>query len=246
MSDVLVLCYHAVSPTWSARLSVTPEALEWQLKTLIRRGWRGATFTEAVLDPPWQRTLAVTFDDAYLSVLERALPLMSELKLVGTLFAPTDFMDKRQPLGWTGIDHWAQTADAPELQSMNWDDLRRLLEAGWEVGSHTGSHARLTRLDDGALQDELERSQQCCTERLGRPCRSIAYPYGDTDERVARAAQRAGYQCGASLSSSLTPLGPHRWPRVGVYQRDQPWRFWLKVNGLVRRARAMPAWPAHA
>ena len=28
MSDLLVLCYHAVSPRWQADLSITPEALE--------------------------------------------------------------------------------------------------------------------------------------------------------------------------------------------------------------------------
>jgi peptidoglycan/xylan/chitin deacetylase (PgdA/CDA1 family) len=63
MSDVLVLCYHAVSVRWPAELSVTPERLEEQLRLLVRRGFKGATFHQAVIAPPAPRTLAVTFDD---------------------------------------------------------------------------------------------------------------------------------------------------------------------------------------
>jgi peptidoglycan/xylan/chitin deacetylase (PgdA/CDA1 family) len=243
VSDVLVLCYHAISPTWSAALSVTPEALEAQLRELVRRGWRGATFEAAVLRPPWPRTLAVTFDDAFLSVLELGHPILSDLGLPGTVFAPTAFLDQRQPLRWPGIDHWSQTPDRAELQSMDWTDLQTLAGDGWEIGSHTQTHPHLTRLDDAALADELEASRRACATRIGRPCHTLAYPYGDVDERVAARAARAGYLCAASLSLQ-TPGGVHRWPRVGVYHRDAPWRFRLKVNRPLRRARASPLWPA--
>jgi peptidoglycan/xylan/chitin deacetylase (PgdA/CDA1 family) len=245
MNDVLVLCYHAVSPTWTASLSVTPNALAQQLRLLVDRGWRGATFRDAVLKAPWQKTLAVTFDDAFLSVLERAHPILASLGLPGTVFAPTSFVDERRRLSWAGIDHWSQTGDAPELTCMSWDDLRVLVSEGWEVGSHTRSHPRLPQLDDNTLQAELDGSRRECSERLGGPCESLAYPYGDVDDRVAAHAVQAGYVCAASLSSSLARLGVHRWPRVGVYHQDPQWRFRLKVNGVVRRVRATSIWPAH-
>ena len=41
MSDTLVLCYHAVSESFPAPLSVTPTALEEQLALLAGRGYRG-------------------------------------------------------------------------------------------------------------------------------------------------------------------------------------------------------------
>jgi peptidoglycan/xylan/chitin deacetylase (PgdA/CDA1 family) len=242
---VLVLCYHAVSPTWAASLSVTPEELERQLRLLVRRGWRGATFRDAVLRPPWRRTLAVTFDDAFLSVLELAQPIMAQLDLPGTVFAPTSFIDQRMPLMWQGIDHWATTPDAPELRSMSWEDLHRLLDQGWEVGSHTRTHPRLSKLDDEALEAELEGSRQELEQHLNDSCDSLAYPYGDVDQRVVAKARAAGYRCAAGLSSSLAPLGPHRFPRVGIYHEDPGWRYRLKVSGLMRRIRASKLWPAH-
>ena len=56
----------------------------------MRRGYRGATFEDAVSAPPARRTLAVTFDDAYLSVLELGKPILDRLGLVATVFVPTD------------------------------------------------------------------------------------------------------------------------------------------------------------
>lgn len=245
VTDVLVLCYHAVSPTWGATLSVTPEALEAQLAKLLRAGWRGTTFREAVLNPPWTRTLAVTFDDAFLSVLNLARLILSRLGLPGTVFVPTAFASQRQRLRWSGIEQWLETRDAPELDCMSWNDLATLVDEGWEVASHSRSHPRLTGLDDHALRFELEESRRECAECLGVPCDTLAYPYGDADDRVAEFARAAGYTAAATLSSSLRNAGAHLWPRVGIYHDDPMWRFRLKVNPTIRRLRAHRMWPAH-
>jgi peptidoglycan/xylan/chitin deacetylase (PgdA/CDA1 family) len=234
-----VLCYHAVSPEWEADLSVTPQALEAQLTMLVRLGWRATTFTEAVLRRPHRRTLAVTFDDGYVSVLERAHPIMTELGLPGTVFVPTSFMHERQPLRWPGIEHWDRTPSAPELQGMNWDDLRTLQAAGWEVGSHTRTHRCLTQLDDRAVREELTASRQECFEHLGQPCQSVAYPYGDTDEATAARAAEAGYLCGACMTKNAVPENVFLWPRVGIFHHDPAWRFALKASSVTRRLRGL-------
>jgi peptidoglycan/xylan/chitin deacetylase (PgdA/CDA1 family) len=242
-ADVLVLCYHAISPSWDAVLSLTPSALESQLRSLLRSGWRGTTFTEAVLEPRWRRTLAVTFDDAFLSVLERAYPILSSFGLPATVFVPTKFAPQRQPLLWPGVEHWSRTAHASELQSMDWSDLAQLASNGWEIGSHTDTHPRLTELDDTALEAELARSRAACQEHLGE-CKSLAYPYGAVDDRVAQKAAEAGYSCAAALAGGLAPLGPFRHPRVGIYHGDSRRRFALKVGRLSRRIRASRLWSA--
>lgn len=242
MAEVLVLCYHAISPTWAAPLSLTPELFERQVTTLIRRGWHATTFRKAVHEPPAPKTLAVTFDDAFASVYEQAYPILSALGMPATVFAPTSFMSERQPLRWSGIDHWLQTASADELRGMSWDDLGRLHEAGWEVGSHTRTHPRLTSLDDDEVRDELAESRHEIATNLSTTCETLAYPYGDVDQRIADAAQSAGYRASAALASALRPRGPQRWPRVGIYNGDQMWRFRLKVSRSTRRLRASRMW----
>jgi peptidoglycan/xylan/chitin deacetylase (PgdA/CDA1 family) len=245
MTDVLVLCYHAVSPTWTADLSVTPEALEWQLSRLVTAGWHGTTFADAVLEPPADRTLVVTFDDGFASVQSFGLPVLDKLGLPATVFVPSAFMGTRQRLRWPGIEHWSDTPYAEELRGMDWSDLRELADLGWEIGSHTCSHPRLTELTSGELEKELCSSRREVSENVGRPCRTIAYPYGAADARVASCAEAAGYAAGASLGSSLRHLGAHRWPRVGVYHGDDERRFRVKISGLTRRLRASRLYPSH-
>jgi glycosyltransferase involved in cell wall biosynthesis/peptidoglycan/xylan/chitin deacetylase (PgdA/CDA1 family) len=236
--DVLVLCYHAISPDWTATLSVTPEEFEYQLSFLLGRGWRAATFTQAVLDPPARRTLAVTFDDAYTSIHTYAAPILARLGIPATVFVPTEFASSGRPLLWPGIDQWDGSDQVDQLLPMSWDTLRELADAGWEIGSHTRTHPRLTELDDDHLDLELAGSREACSRELGRPCDSIAYPYGAVDERVARAAEKAGYRTGAALSHRLELLGPYRFPRVGIYRADARWRFHLKAARLLRMIRA--------
>jgi peptidoglycan/xylan/chitin deacetylase (PgdA/CDA1 family) len=136
---------------------------------------------------------------------------------------------------WPGIDHWMGGPDEHELVSLGWEELRDLADGGWEVGSHTVSHPHLTRLDDAQLAKELSASKADCEQALGRPCTTLAYPYGDVDKRVADAASRAGYKHAVTLAVH-SPL-PLRWPRVGLYNRDDGARVRLKLSPAVFRAR---------
>jgi peptidoglycan/xylan/chitin deacetylase (PgdA/CDA1 family) len=236
MPDALVLCYHALSPDWPAALSTTPERFREQLDLLLGRGYRGATFEQAVVSGD-RHAFAVTFDDAYRSVFALARPIMDELGVPGTVFVPTDWAGSADPMRWDGVYQWLDGPHRDEMLCMGWDELRELADAGWEIGSHTRSHPYLTAVDDERLGDELRESRLAVERELGRPCRSIAYPYGDVDARVVEAAGEAGYEFGASLPKKLGSRAPLDYPRVGVYNVDDLRRFRLKVSPFVRRVR---------
>ncbi len=250
MSDLLTLCYHAVDAEWPATLSVRPDALERQLTYLVEHGFRGATFTDALRGPRARRTLVVTFDDGYRSVLEQAKPILDRLGLPGTLYVPTDWPGRTDPMTWDGIDQWLGTAYEPELRSLDWDQLRGLAADGWEIGAHTCSHPHLPQVDDDhRLEDELTRSKATLERELDAPCASLAYPYGEVDERVRAATARAGYAAACAIPRITTPLGddPLRWPRTPIHRVDTDRRFHVKVSGVTRglrasrAARALPA-----
>jgi peptidoglycan/xylan/chitin deacetylase (PgdA/CDA1 family) len=239
--NVLVLCYHAISPTWPAVLSVTPSQFERQLRYLVSRGYRGVTFSEALSGTRDSPTLAVTFDDGFSSVRELAFPILDRVGLPGTVFVATGFVGTARPMAWPGIDGWLGTPHEPELRAMSWDDARFLAGAGWEIGSHTRSHPKLTELDDDALAEELLGSRQDCERSLDLPCRSVAYPYGVADARVVAAARDAGYRLGAGLRTPYRP-DTGRWPRIGVYQPDTFARFRLKTSPALLRLRSRAVW----
>jgi peptidoglycan/xylan/chitin deacetylase (PgdA/CDA1 family) len=233
-----VLCYHAVSRLWPADLAIRPAQLERQLSMLLEHGYRGATFHQAVHSPPASKVMAVTFDDAYRSVIELGLPVLSRLGLPATVFVPTAFAGVAEPMSWPGIDGWLAGPHEAELMAMSWSELSTLAAAGWEIGSHTQTHPRLVDLDDADLAEELVASRRECESRLGLPCRSLAYPYGAEDDRVVRAAEEAGYSAAGTLPDSRHPASPLRWPRIGVYQADEGLRFRVKTSPLMLRIRA--------
>ena len=243
LADVLVLCYHAVSADWPLPMSVSPAQLERDVKLLLGRGYRGATFHDAALAPPARRTFAVTFDDGFSSVFERAYPLLSELEVPATVFVPSDYTETGAPRTWPRLDRWIGTEHEQELAGMSWEALGELQRAGWEIGSHTCSHPRLTGLANHELQHELTASRQRCEDRLGAPCRTLAYPYGDVDERVAEGARVAGYAAAASLDRWSRRPDTMRWPRTIVVKAGRD-RFAADTSAARRWAGSSGVWPA--
>jgi peptidoglycan/xylan/chitin deacetylase (PgdA/CDA1 family) len=242
--DVLVLCHHALDETWPAELSVAPRDFERQLDFLLERGYQATTFTEAVVGARASRDLAITFDDAFRSVIEVAFPLLAERGLIATVFVPTSFVDEDRPAAWDGVSRWLGTAHESKMRPLSPRELVELAESGWEIGSHTCTHPHLTRLDDADLAWELTESRRRCSELIGRPCLSLAYPYGDFDERVRRAAEAAGYQAACTVPTRFHPVSPLAWPRVGIWHSDTDRTFALKVSPAVRRIRRSPLWSA--
>jgi peptidoglycan/xylan/chitin deacetylase (PgdA/CDA1 family) len=241
MSDVLVLCYHAVSERWPAPLSVTPERLEHQLEFLLRNGYQGTTFTRAVTNAPRGKVLAVTFDDGFRSVATMAAPIMRRLGIPGTLFAATSHMGTEQPMVWSGLEQWVGTRYETELMGSSWAELEGLARTGWEIGAHTRTHPHLTQLDDASIYAELADSRSDIEQRLGGTCTSLAYPYGDHDVRVVAAAAKAGFLAACTLPRRLHRPEPLRFPRIYVGHRDAARSFRLKVSPQIRATRVAGA-----
>jgi peptidoglycan/xylan/chitin deacetylase (PgdA/CDA1 family) len=242
-SDVLILGYHGLSQRWSSSLAVRPDWFEWQVALLRDRGYQGVTFDRAMNDPPQGRCVAITFDDAYRSVLEFAYPILRRFEMPGTVYAPTDHMSAERAMSWDGIERWIGTPDEDELMPMSWDELGELADAGWEIGSHTCSHPRLTRIGEAQLVAELQQSRALCEEKLGRACRTIAYPYGDVDRRVIEATKSAGYLAAASIVPvPVRPFSSFNWPRTGIYLGDHRRRFSFKITRPGRMLHSSDMW----
>jgi peptidoglycan/xylan/chitin deacetylase (PgdA/CDA1 family) len=249
MSDLLILCYHAVSATWPTEFAVSPQSLDAQLRFFLRRGYRPATLSAALSGSSAPKTLVVTFDDAFSSVCERALPVTSALGVPATMFVPTSYVAGEGAMAWASLEQWAGTEHEDELRCMGWDDLRALVVAGWEIGSHTATHQKLTSLADAELDLELVSSKARCEEEIQRPCEALAYPFGDHDRRVMDRTRAAGYSSAVILDNyPAIPAGSLIQPgqpwemfgllREGVYRGDGWPRLLAKTSPLVRRARA--------
>ena len=241
MSDVLVLSYHAVSPDWPSPLAVRPERLEQQARWLADRGYRGVTVSEAVHRSAGAgKLVAFTFDDAYASVMQHALPVLGGVGFPGTVFVPTDFPASGTPMSWPGIDQWRASPYEHELRSISWSALRELVDHGWEVGAHGCSHPDLTQLSDERLIQELRASRERCREELSCPCDALAYPFGKYNPHVVSRVREAGYLTACTVPDDLRSRDPLLWPRIGVYRDDGLVAFRAKVSPTLRAIRSMP------
>ncbi|HET7313108.1 polysaccharide deacetylase family protein [Salinisphaera sp.] len=97
------------------------------------------------------------------------------------------------------------------------------------IGAHTASHPDLRYCTDTELVDELVDARRELESWLGRAVDTLAYPFGDTDARVRRAAARAGYR------RAYVTETPNWRSRIPFYRRlDMPR---IDLSGEVRRMR---------
>jgi peptidoglycan/xylan/chitin deacetylase (PgdA/CDA1 family) len=232
-SGPLVVCYHAVSDGWQHTLSTSPATLARQLALLMR--WYRPMTAGDVLGGD-RRGLHVTFDDAYRSIA-RALPVLRRLGVPATVFACSDYAEEGRPLAVPELAVEA-AAHPAELATMRWDELRALAEDGIEIGSHTVSHAHLTRLDGSQLERELTESRQRIEDELERPCRYLAYPYGEENEHVRAAARKAGYVAAFAISGDVRRVDPFAIPRLGLWRDDHLLRTVAKIAFAYGKDRA--------
>jgi peptidoglycan/xylan/chitin deacetylase (PgdA/CDA1 family) len=213
----LILAYHALEARGLPSLSIAEIAFRHQLSFLRSRGYVGYTLSDAERLrernnlPP--RSVVITFDDGFKSTL-RAKVIMDEFGFPGTVFIVTSFVANGLPLTWYGLP----TPEGPQLvesESLDWQDVDRLAASGWEIGSHSATHPRLATCAAQTLTDELEASKCAIADALGT-CQAIAYPYGESDRRVADAAQAAGYRVGCTLTGAHLHDDPLLRPRVGM------------------------------
>ena len=201
----VVLCYHAVSPTWEHRLSIHPDLLLRQVRTLSRF-----------------RRVRATFDDAFRSAAT-VFPQLAVRDVPVQLFACTGYADDGAPLTIREL-----AGDDPgELATMTWDELREHADRGVAIGSHGVSHAHLTRLSDDEARRELTESKQRLEDELRRPCRDFAFPYGEHDERLRSLVRDAGYARAYGLyTDGKDPYALHR---LDLYRRHSPFRALLRL-----------------
>ncbi len=201
----LVLCYHAVSPTWEHRLAIQPDLLLRQIRVLSRF-----------------RPVHATFDDAFRS----AASIFPALELLGVpiqIFVCTSYARTGAPLTLPEL----AGDDREQLATMDWDALLEHADRGVAIGSHAVSHPHLTKLSADELRRELNESREEIEDRLGRRCEDLAYPYGEHDKRVRAAARAAGYGRAYALRGSRSD--PYAAPRVDLYRRHTVPRTLLRV-----------------
>jgi peptidoglycan/xylan/chitin deacetylase (PgdA/CDA1 family) len=89
--------------------------------------------------------------------------------------------------------------------------ISNLPDGEYDIGFHTLRHHQLVQLNDHDLGRALLDGRDELQAAVRRPVELIAYPHGAANERVARAAQRAGFRAGfttrrRAMTASWDPM----------------------------------------
>jgi len=210
-----ILTYHSIDRSGSI-ISITPEAFRAHVEWMARGSVRVVSLPELLTLADDIDAVALTFDDALSSVATEAAPLLAAHAFPGTIFVPTRHVG--------GDNRWNGAVDpgVPVLAVLGWDALARLRSQGFFIGGHTRHHRHLRQCGVAELTDELAGGADDIAAALGERPTAFAYPYGDTDARVARAAAAQYAICCTTAFQPVRATDPHEMiPRLDAwYFRD--------------------------
>jgi peptidoglycan/xylan/chitin deacetylase (PgdA/CDA1 family) len=158
-----------------------------------------------------RRPIVVSFDDGFAGQYREAMPILAAHAWAGTLNL--------------AVSHYPNELSKPRILA--------LLRHGWELDSHTLTHAYLPRLAGSALEREVAGSRRFLRRAFHVPVNFFCYPSGAFNAAVVGAVRRAGY-----LGATTTEFGlaaraePYTLDRVRVWRADG-------VAGLARKLAAL-------
>ena len=204
-----ILMYHQVArpPRFAGRrgLFVSPRLFRQHMLELRDAGFQSASLAEA-LTTDASRKVIITFDDGFARASEAALPVLAECGFSAIQFIVADRRTNR----------WDAELGSQSYPLMDDSQIRDWLAAGQEIGSHTLTHPRLTKLDPAAARREIFDSKASLEDRFQRPVQHFCYPYGDVNPAVRDLVVEAGFETACSTQpgthrAGLDPFLLRRW-----------------------------------
>ena len=215
---VPILMYHYIRINPDPRdglgfnLSVAPEDFRAQMDWLAANAYQPINFDDlrGYLQgrhglPP--RPVILTFDDGYRDIYTAAFPVLKAHRFKAVAYIVSGFIGS------------PSSVSAEQVQEM---DLN-----GIQIGSHTVSHADLTKTSAQELGRQLQESKASLEALVGHPVLDFCYPSGAVTPRVAAAVAAAGYQTATTTAPGNVHSQTDRflWGRVRVGGGERLDRF---------------------
>lgn len=230
-SSAVILQYHHVSDKTPRITSVTPETFKKHMNYLFENKFNVIPLVDAVealrsKQALPERTVTITFDDAYLSIYTNAFPVLKEYGFPFTIFVTPTPVDKNYQ------------------KFLSWEQLREMAQGGATLANHTMSHGHSVERLSGETEEQwlsrfrqdLEVTEARIQEKTGQSVKMFAWTFGETTPELRAALDEMGYvgfgqQSGAAGEYSDFTRLP-RFPMAGIYGVND---FGIKV-----KSRALP------
>src|SRR6476646_6398105 len=197
-AQVVIFGYHRfVNAVRRPDTEITPAAFEQQMQELKNKNFSVIPMQDFLA---WRRgekaippkSAIITFDDGWKSQYEVAWPILKKFNYPVTLFIYTEGI---RPGHFSGGE------------SMGWEMLAEMRDAGVDIQGHTATHSDLRRPYDKVakkklnpqeyeewLQKEIDGSKQMIEQKLGVKVNCFAVPYGFHNAHIEEVVMKAGYE----------------------------------------------------
>ncbi|MFQ5525933.1 MAG: polysaccharide deacetylase family protein [Thermoanaerobaculia bacterium] len=178
--------------------------------------------------------VVLTFDDGCKCFLEHVVPELERRGMSATVFVVSSQVG--------GENAWDLDRGERIEELLSAEDLRDLAARGFEIGSHSRTHADLSQLDADALIGEVAGSKRDLEALLERQVRTFCFPYGHFDTAATRAIRDAGYLGAVSVYgiSGVSPSDRMALPRAVVRPGSSRLEFKLQATGWYGLWRRLP------
>ena len=191
--SAVILVYHRFGEDAYPSTSVTIEQFEQHLE-ILRDGDYQVLPLEAVVkglagerDLP-DRTVAITVDDTYRSVITEALPRFLKEGFPFTVFVNTDAVNRSS-------------------SSFTWDDVRAMHEAGVTIAAQSAAHGHMAFMDRGGIEEDLARMTSDFIKEMGFAPKLFAYPFGEYSSELTAIVRNVGYDAAFGQHSGVAVEG---------------------------------------
>jgi peptidoglycan/xylan/chitin deacetylase (PgdA/CDA1 family) len=191
-SAASILMYHRFGEADLPSTNIRLEQFRAHVATLAGEGFTVLPLPEVVAAlragrPLPDRAVAITVDDAFASVHDRAWPILRQAGMPFTVFVAT---------GMVGAPGY-----------MTWDDLREMAAAGVTIGAHGDAHAHMPALTPAAQKADMDAMQAAFETHLGQRPSLFAYPYGEADAAALALAEASGFDAAFGQHSGVATSG---------------------------------------
>jgi peptidoglycan/xylan/chitin deacetylase (PgdA/CDA1 family) len=186
---ISIFCYHSIADNnW--RFSIAPEKFKKQVNWLSRNfNPIGISELEDFLKGKSSiktPSFLLAFDDGYRDNLAIA-DYIGEKGIKPIVFVLSDGL-------YADRDEYGGSLDL-----LNFDEIKRLQAAGWEIGCHGATHSNLDKLDMDGIKEEIYCAKEKMEKELGFKIRYFAYPNGIYTQKAKKAVKDAGYRLAFSM-----------------------------------------------
>jgi len=148
-----------------------------------------------------ERSLMITFDDAYSDLAEHALPVLEKHGYPAIVFVPTSLVGKS--INCNPAESGAM------LPIMSRDEIQHWSARGVTFGAHSRTHADLTTLTPGDAELEITGSKDDLAAMTGQEITAFAYPFGRHNtqlESIVASSYTVAFTVEEGINDSSTPL----------------------------------------